>query len=155
MVDELLAVRGILATHLVLCWTQQGSLQQDISADIELPELPAGGKMAAWGIAGTAIVLLASSAFDIQLGLPTFLAGAATALLVLLRSQCSILSAALACLAFKQTTASPLPRSSCTSQGVVGPVSILASSPACLLTIRSICLGSAAHWPRHTLRPVS
>ncbi len=78
---------SILATYVVLRWTQRGSLQQDISADIELPELSAGGTMAAWGIAGTAVVLLASSAFDIQLGLPTFLAGAATAALVLLRSR--------------------------------------------------------------------
>ena len=38
----------------------------------------------------------------------------------------------------------------------MGPVStpILAFSPACPLAIRSICPGSAAHWPRHSLRPV-
>ena len=78
---------SVLATYAVLRWTQRGALRQDISADIELPELSAGGTVAAWGIAGTAVVLLASSAFDIQLGLPTFLAGAATAVLVLLRSQ--------------------------------------------------------------------
>ncbi len=78
---------SILATYLVLRWTQRDALRQDISADIELPELSAGGTMAAWGIAGTAVVLLASSAFDIQLGLPTFLAGAATTALVLLRSR--------------------------------------------------------------------
>ena len=35
----------------------------------------------------TAIVLLVSSGFDIQLGLPTILAGLATAILVLVRSQ--------------------------------------------------------------------
>ncbi len=78
---------SILATYFVLRWTQRTSLQQDISSEIELPELSAGGKMAAWGIGATAVVLLASSAFDIQLGLPTFLAGAATAVLVLLRSK--------------------------------------------------------------------
>ncbi len=78
---------SILATYFVLRWTQRSSLQQDISSDIELPELSAGGKMAAWGIGATAVVLLASSAFDIQLGLPTFLAGVATAVLVLLRSK--------------------------------------------------------------------
>ena len=79
---------SILATYAVLRWTQRASLRQDISAEIELPQLSAGGTMAAWGIAGTAVVLLAASAFDIQLGLPTFLAGAATAVLVLLRSKC-------------------------------------------------------------------
>jgi arsenical pump membrane protein len=79
---------SILATYFVLRWTQREPLRQDISADIDTPELSAGGKLAALGIAGTAIVLLASSAFGIQLGLPTFLAGAATAALVLLRSKC-------------------------------------------------------------------
>ncbi len=79
---------SILATYFVLRWTQREPLRQDISANIATPELSAGGKLAALGIAGTAIVLLASSAFDIQLGLPTFLAGAATAALVLLRSKC-------------------------------------------------------------------
>jgi len=68
-----------------------------------------------------------------------------------------ILRAALACRASRQTTSSPRPRSSCTSQGVIGPVSMptLASSPACPFTIRSICSGSVAHWPRQRRRPVS
>lgn len=44
--------------------------------------------MAAWGIVATAAVLPASSAFDLQPGLPTFLAGIATAVVVLLRSRC-------------------------------------------------------------------
>ena len=68
-----------------------------------------------------------------------------------------ILSAALACRASRQVTLSSRARSSCTSQGVMGPGSapILASSPACPLTICSICPGSVAHWPRQSLRPVS
>jgi len=78
---------SIVVTYVVLRWTQRKQLQGEISSEIEVPELSAAGKMAAFGIAGTAVVLLASSAFDIQLGLPTFLAGVATALLVLLRSK--------------------------------------------------------------------
>ena len=78
---------SILATYAVLRWTQRAALRQGISSEIERPRLLAGGKVAAWGIAGTAVVLLAASAFGIQLGLPTFLAGAATAALVLLRSR--------------------------------------------------------------------
>jgi len=77
---------SIVATYAVLRWTQRGDLH-DVSANIEAPELPGAGQMAAWGIAGTAVVLLASSALDIRLGLPTFLAGAATAALVLLRAR--------------------------------------------------------------------
>jgi len=78
---------SIATTYLVLRWTQRERLQQEVSAAIEVPELSAGGRMAALGIVGTACVLLAASAFDIQLGLPTFLAGLATAILVLLRSK--------------------------------------------------------------------
>jgi len=81
---------SILATYFVLRWTQGKDLRQEISADIEVPELLAAGKMAAVGIATTAIVLLVSSGFDIQLGLPTFLAGLGTAILVLTRSKCGV-----------------------------------------------------------------
>jgi arsenical pump membrane protein len=79
---------SIAATYIVLRLTQRASLRQSISADIDVPGLSAGGRMAASGICATALVLLGSSAFDIQLGLPTFLAGAATAILVLTRSRC-------------------------------------------------------------------
>jgi arsenical pump membrane protein len=81
---------SIAATYLVLRWTQHSALRQEISADIDVPELSTSGKMAAFGIAATAIVLLASSGFDIQLGLPTFLAGLATAALVLTRSKADV-----------------------------------------------------------------
>ena len=80
----------ILATYFVLRWSQGSDLRQEISADIEVPELSAAGKMAALGIATTALVLLISSGFDIQLGLPTFLAGLGTAVLVLTRSKCGV-----------------------------------------------------------------
>ena len=79
---------SILATYGVLRWTQRAKLQDEVSADIDVPSLSAAGKMAAFGIGATAIVLLISSGFDIQLGLPTFLAGIATATLVLTRSRC-------------------------------------------------------------------
>jgi len=74
---------AIVATYVTLRWTQRHRLRQDLSADIDIPHLPPGGRMAAAGIAGTAVVLLASSALDLQLGLPTFLAGVATAILVM------------------------------------------------------------------------
>jgi arsenical pump membrane protein len=81
---------SIFATYLVLRWTQGSDLRQKISAEIKMPELSAAGKMAAFGIAATAIVLLVSSGFDIQLGLPTFLAGLGTAILVLTGSKCGV-----------------------------------------------------------------
>lgn len=78
---------SIVATYAVLRLTQRQRLRQDVSADIEVPPLSSGGRMAALGIGATAIVLLVSSALDIQLGLPTFLAGVAAAILVLVRSK--------------------------------------------------------------------
>ena len=78
---------SIVATYGVLRWTQRRTLRQEVSAEIEIPTLSASGKLAASGIVATAIVLLVCSGFDIQLGLPTFLAGAATAMLVLTRSR--------------------------------------------------------------------
>ncbi len=78
---------SILATYAALRWTQRAALRQGISADIGRPRLSAGGRMAAWGIAGTAAVRLAAAAFDTHLALPTCLGGAATAVLVLLRSR--------------------------------------------------------------------
>ncbi len=81
---------SILATYAVLRWSQRSGLRQDISGDIEIPALSAAGKMAALGIGATAAVLLVSSGFDIQLGLPTFLAGLVTAMLVLTRSKCGV-----------------------------------------------------------------
>ncbi len=78
---------AIAATYAVLRWTQRARLRQAISDSVPIPPLSAAGKMAAVGIAATAIVLLVSSAFDRPLGLPTFLAGVATALLVLTRSK--------------------------------------------------------------------
>ena len=78
---------AVLATYGMLRWTQRGRLRQEVAAEIDKPALSAGGRLAACGIAATALVLLASSGFNIQLGLPTFLAGLATALLVLTRSR--------------------------------------------------------------------
>ena len=81
------SVMSILTTYLVLRWTQRDALKQDIEADVPVPELSGGGKTAVLGIAATAIVLLGSSFADIQLGLPTAIAGAVTAIVVLIREK--------------------------------------------------------------------
>ncbi len=80
---ELPSLLAIVVTYVVLRWTQRARLAQPIDSDIEMPALSGGGKLAAVGIAGTALVLLTSSALGMQLGLPTFLAGVATVLIVL------------------------------------------------------------------------
>lgn len=79
---------SIIATYLVLRWTQRQALRLPISQEVPVPSLSLCGRIAAFGIAATAVVLMTASAFDVALGLPTFLAGFATAVLVLSRSQC-------------------------------------------------------------------
>ena len=83
---------SILATYTVLRLAQRKRLRQRLSADMERRPLSLGGKVAAFGIAATAGVLIASSAYGLQLGLPTFLAGVATALLVFACSECEVMA---------------------------------------------------------------
>jgi arsenical pump membrane protein len=76
------SVVSILLTFLVLRWTQRSALTGRIALPAAPPVLTAGGRLAAAGIAATAAVLLTASALEWPLGLPTFLAGAATALAI-------------------------------------------------------------------------
>jgi len=78
---------SIAATYLLLFWSQRAALNQSVVTDVDLPELSAAGRLAALGIAATAIVLLTASAFNLQLGLPTAIAGFATTSLVLVRER--------------------------------------------------------------------
>jgi arsenical pump membrane protein len=78
---------SIAATYLLLRWTQRGALGQKISTDVPVPVLSGAGKTAAIGIAATAIALLVASALDVALGLPTAIAGTATAAVVLIRER--------------------------------------------------------------------
>jgi arsenical pump membrane protein len=76
---------SIVATYFLLRWTQRAALRQEIAKHVPVPHLSGGGKAAAAGIAATAVVLLTASAMDIQLGLPTCIAGAATAAIAIIR----------------------------------------------------------------------
>ena len=78
---------AIVATYLMLRWTQRAELRQPLAATVPLPRLSRGGKAAALSITGTAIALLVSSAFDVQLGLPTAIAGVLSAASVLIRTR--------------------------------------------------------------------
>jgi arsenical pump membrane protein len=80
---------AIAATYAVLRITQRRELRQPLAIPDELPRLPAGGVTALLGIAATAIVLLVASGLRGPLGLPTCLAGVATALAVLIRTRSS------------------------------------------------------------------
>ena len=62
------------------------SASETLAEDVQSPPLTTNGNLAALGIALTALTLLAASAFDFQLGLPTAICGLATALTVLIRT---------------------------------------------------------------------
>ncbi|MBS0540866.1 MAG: arsenic transporter [Proteobacteria bacterium] len=77
------SVASIVVTYLMLRWTQRASLRQSVATDVPQPRLSQGGRYAAAGIAATAAALLAVSACDQPLGLPTALLGITTAAVVL------------------------------------------------------------------------
>jgi arsenical pump membrane protein len=74
---------SILVTFAVLRFMQRAELSGKICRNVHVPRLSRGGRLAAGGIGLTAVILLISSSLAWQLGLPTFLAGSATALVVL------------------------------------------------------------------------
>ncbi|MDN3584269.1 SLC13 family permease [Mucilaginibacter flavus] len=60
------SVCSITVTYFMLRFTQRSSLKGRITRDIDLPQLSPGGKTALFGICGTAVILLASSASNFQ-----------------------------------------------------------------------------------------
>ena len=74
---------SIAATFLLLRFTQRRELAGTIERDVQLPRLGPGGRLAAGGILMTAVVLLVASGLDWQLGLPTFLAGMITGIVII------------------------------------------------------------------------
>jgi arsenical pump membrane protein len=84
LLPSLLSIGATLVALLVI---ERRHLSGEVDSEVEQPELSKGGLAAAIGIALTAVVLLASSAADIQLGLPTAIAGGLTAVFVLWRKR--------------------------------------------------------------------
>lgn len=74
---------SIGATFVMLRFTQRRELKGTIERDVVLPALGVGGRLAAAGILMTAAALLIASGLDWQLGLPTFLAGLITAVVII------------------------------------------------------------------------
>jgi arsenical pump membrane protein len=81
------SIASILITYLLLRFTQRAALVQKISEDFPTKPLYVGGKCVAVGIALTAVALLGASSLDRRLGLPTFIAGTAVTIIVLLISR--------------------------------------------------------------------
>jgi arsenical pump membrane protein len=78
---------SILVTYAALRLTQRNALNQKIAEDLATSPLSTGGKCVAIGIGLTAVALLAASALDRPLGPPTFIAGTAVTVVVLLISR--------------------------------------------------------------------
>lgn len=78
---------SILATFWMLRHTQREHLAGACATDPPVEPLGSSGKVALAGIAMTAVALLAVSAFDLPLGLPTAVLGVLTALVVLLKER--------------------------------------------------------------------
>lgn len=78
------SLAAIIATYVALRLTQRGQLDGAVASVDHIEPLSLGGKLAAAGIALTAVVLISASALGRDLGLPTFIAGAFVTGLVLL-----------------------------------------------------------------------
>ena len=78
------SIVAIAVTFMVLRATQRQALREPFAATVPLPTLTRGARIAALGILLTAVALLWSSAAGLELGLPTFVAGALTTALALL-----------------------------------------------------------------------
>ncbi len=78
------SLAAILVTYAVLRFTQRRALSGALAPSAPRPVLGRGGRFTAAGIGATAVLLLAASALDRQLGAPTFLAGTLTTALVCL-----------------------------------------------------------------------
>jgi arsenical pump membrane protein len=77
------SVVSIILTFVVLRFTQRSALAGELSQDVELPELSRGGRFVAGGIFLTGLLLLLASSLDWPLGMPTFVAGVVTAVVIL------------------------------------------------------------------------
>ncbi|MGA7995799.1 MAG: arsenic transporter [Bradyrhizobium sp.] len=78
------SVVAIVATYLALRLTQRHALDSEVAEIDDISPLTTGGGLAAFGIVLTAVVLLVASAMGRDLGLPTFVAGAAVTAVILL-----------------------------------------------------------------------
>ncbi|MBB3285572.1 MULTISPECIES: arsenic transporter [Rhizobium] len=78
------SIVSIIATFACLYWTQRRALAEDtIARDVGQPSLSQTARLAGWGLVVTALVLIAASAMNFDLGMPTFAAGVITTVIIL------------------------------------------------------------------------
>lgn len=73
------SLASVAVTALALAWVERAHLRTPCVAEVEQPTLSRAGRTALAGVALTTVLLLAVSALDRPLGLPTCLAGVVTA----------------------------------------------------------------------------
>jgi len=78
------SIVAVVTTFFILRFTQRKQLTADISKSIQGIKLTKAGKVAAFGILITSIVLMIASAYRISLGVTTAIMGIATSALVLI-----------------------------------------------------------------------
>ena len=81
------SVLSIAATYAVLRGVEARRLGDHCACDVETEPMSPGAWAALGGLGLTAAALLAASAMDVQLGLPTFLMGVLTVAIVLIRER--------------------------------------------------------------------
>ncbi|MBB4952637.1 arsenical pump membrane protein [Agrobacterium vitis] len=76
---------AIIVTFAMLYWSQRRDiLSETLEQQIDAPILSHSARLAGYGLLATAAILIAASALGLDLGLPTFLAGVLTTVLVLI-----------------------------------------------------------------------
>ena len=78
---------SIFVTYYVLRLTMRSHLHGAIAREVDQLDLSRSGTLAAFGIAGTGVVLILASAFGFDLGLPTFLAACAVTAVVAIKDR--------------------------------------------------------------------
>jgi arsenical pump membrane protein len=78
------SIASIAATYAVLRFSLRDQLTGKLDAAPKATDLTLGGRLAGLGIIATGLALIGASAMGWRLGLPTFLAGAITAALILI-----------------------------------------------------------------------
>lgn len=81
----------IIATYLILKWTQREKLSEQFSVNVTPVIIDKGGKLALIAILVTVGVLLTCSVINIPLGLPTFITGLACSFIICIVGQKSLL----------------------------------------------------------------
>jgi arsenical pump membrane protein len=82
------SIVSVVVTYAVLRLTQHRALNEErIEKEVPKPHLSKGGLLTAYGIGAIGLVLLGASALNLQLGLPTFICGFVTVVIVLIFSR--------------------------------------------------------------------